>query len=192
MPKTLIVYAHPNPKSFNHAIVETATAALQAAGHEVRMRDLYALNFNPVLSGEDFVALKAGGPRADVKVEQDHVTWADNVVFVYPMWWGERPAILKGYIDRVFSSGFAYSYGPDGAQGLLGPRKAAVIQTVGGPEAWYSQEALQALVKPMTDWTLYFSGFKDVVTKVFFAVPSVGDSVRHSMLDEVKAFVKGI
>lgn len=192
MSKTLIIYAHPNPKSFNHAIVETAEASLKAAGHEVRLRDLYEIGFNPVLKGEDFVALAAGATSPDVKAEQDHITWADSVLFVYPMWWGDRPAILKGYIDRVFTSGFAYKMSQDGAQGLLGPRKAHVIQTVGGPEAWYSTEALQALLKPMTDWTLYFSGFTNVKTKVFFAVPQVSDDARHGMLNEVKEFVKGL
>ena len=192
MSKTLIIYAHPNPQSFNHAIVETVEASLKAAGHDVRLRDLYAMNFNPVLGAADFVAVKSGAPLPDVKAEQDHITWADNVIFVYPMWWGERPAILKGYIDRVFTSGFSHRYVPGGAEGLLAPRKAAVIQTVGGPEAWYTPEALQALVKPMTDWTLHFAAFSNVKTKVFFDVPRVGDDVRHGMLDEVKEFVKGL
>lgn len=189
MANVLIIYAHPNPKSFNHAIVDAAVAALTAKGDQVRTRDLYALNFNPLLTGDDFMAFKSGTPPADIKIEQDHITWADTLMFVYPMWWGDRPAILKGYIDRVFSNGFAFAYGADGIKGLLAPRRALVFQTLGGPAEWYPTESLNALNKPMADWTLGVTGITDHQVKTFFAVPSVTDDVRHQMLEDVKSIV---
>lgn len=190
MANTLIIYAHPNSKSFNHAILETTQAALTAAGDEVRVRDLYAQKFQPVLGAEDFIAMGNGAPQADVQEEQAHIKWADKIIFIYPMWWGDRPAILKGYIDRVFTNGFAYEYNP-APRGLLDPRKALVIQTVGGPDEWYPEGSLDALNKAMVEWSLEWAAIKPVAVKTLFAVPFVTDDARHQMLEEIKAVVKG-
>lgn len=106
----LIVYAHPHEDSFNHAILNTAADALRANGHEVTIRDLYKLNFNPVLTSADTSAMRAGNTPDDIKTEQAHLAKADVISFIYPFWWTGLPAILKGYVDRTFSYGFAYQY----------------------------------------------------------------------------------
>lgn len=190
MANTLIIYAHPNPKSFNHAILETAQNALQAAGDEVRVRDLYALNFQPVLGAADFEAMHNGTLLPDVQEEQQHIIWADKIIFIYPMWWGDRPAILKGYVDRVFTNGFAFKYEPQ-PEGLLAPRRALIVQTVGGPAEWYGETTITALNKAMTEWSLEWAAIKPVTVKTFHAVPFVDDATRQAMLDEVKTVLKG-
>lgn len=121
--KHVIVYAHPNTESFNHAILETVKKELEEKGHEVRVRDLYELNFNPVLGASDFISFSQGNTPADIKEEQEHISWADSITFIYPVWWAGLPAILKGYVDRVFSHGFAYAYGENGIEKLLSGKK---------------------------------------------------------------------
>jgi len=106
--KVLIVYAHPNHQSFNHAIVESFIKGLSAAGHIYKLVDLYAINFNPCLSGDDFIKLMENKIPDDIRIQQEKVSWADGIVLIHPVWWTGPPAILKGWIDRVFSLGFAY------------------------------------------------------------------------------------
>ncbi|MEJ1715164.1 NAD(P)H-dependent oxidoreductase, partial [Escherichia coli] len=79
---------------------------LQKKGHEVEVRDLYEMQFQPTLGRSEMI----GGIGEDVVVEQEYLKWADVITFIYPIWWTGLPAIMKGYIDRVFSYGFAYKY----------------------------------------------------------------------------------
>lgn len=188
--KVLVVYAHPNPKSFNHALLEIVTETLSREGNEVRVKDLYAEGFNPVLSGQDFEAMHAKNLPADIQKEQEAVAWAEGLVFVYPTWWFERPAILKGWIDRVLLPGFAYEFTDKGPKGLLKHSRALVIQTTGGDEAAYERNRAKELIyRPMTDGTLAFCGIPNVVHKVFYQVPTVPDPVRKAMLEEAKKLV---
>lgn len=191
--KTLIIYAHPNPKSFNHAIADVTAEALRAHGHEIRLRDLYAMNFNPVLSAEDFAAAKQGTVLPDVAVEQDHWRWADSVVITHPIWWYSRPAILQGYIDRVLSVDFAYRPLKGGlAEGLLTQKKALVFQTTGTPADIYVSGGVEEVIhKQIVDGVLEFCGIPDTAIKTFYAVSSASDAGRQAMLDEVKELVEG-
>jgi len=104
----LVIAAHPNTKSFNHAVVETYVAALEKRKHRVEWRDLYAANFNPVMSARDSAAIGHGRPSKDIRDEQAAIRRADVVTFISPLWWSGFPAMLKGYLDRVFCAGFAY------------------------------------------------------------------------------------
>ena len=97
--KHLIVYCHPNPESFNHAILTTLSKALREAGHELRVRDLYALGFDPVLTGSELASVQKGEIPDDVRAEQEHVSWAEVITFVFPLWWAGMPAMLKGYLE---------------------------------------------------------------------------------------------
>src|SRR6188768_1179271 len=101
--KNLIIYAHPNPASLNHFFKQTILETLKQSTDEVIVRDLNEINFNPVLSLEDMNGQRMGKVAEDVQKEQDFITWADRIVFIYPIWWTGMPAIMKGYIDRVFS-----------------------------------------------------------------------------------------
>jgi len=115
----LIVYAHPNPKSFNHAIKERVEAKLKKEKKKYSVRDLYAMKWNPVLGGADFEVMQGGKTPEDIKAEQNYIKEADVVIFIHPIWWFGMPAVLKGYVDRVFSYGFAYEVGKEGVKGIL-------------------------------------------------------------------------
>ncbi|HDP90327.1 MAG TPA: flavodoxin family protein [Thioalkalivibrio sp.] len=186
----LIVYAHPNPDSFNHAILERVQAALIDKGYQVRVRDLYAMGFDPVLSGNDLVDINVGKLADDVAVEQDMLRWATGLLFIYPVWWFDRPAILKGWFDRVLTRGFAFDYSEDGAVGLLTQQKAAVIMSTGGTDFELEGQDIEALLAhPVTEGTFKFCGIQATAHKVLMGVPVAGNAGRRQMLDETEAFV---
>ncbi len=183
---TLIIYAHPNPKSFCHAIKEVVVKTVVDNGSVAVVRDLYAQNFDPVLSAADFKALGRGEVQPDVKVEQEAVRNADLIIVVHPLWWTALPAILKGYIDRVFSFGFAYKIGPDGIKGLLGGKNVLLITTHGAPTAFYEGNGMGQALRSTIDNGIFNFCAMSVKEHVFFGeVPTVTDAVRKGYLADV-------
>jgi NAD(P)H dehydrogenase (quinone) len=182
----LIVYAHPNPESFNRAIVETLSKTLRDHGHDVRVRDLYGLAFDPLLSLREI--RKEGEVPALVRTEREHVTWANVLILVYPVWFNGMPAIAKGYIDRVFYEGFGYELGPSGSKALLTGKKAFVIQTLGAPAQVYESAGLfKAMEQVLQGGMFSISGIESLGTKSLCSVYEAGDAGRRAMLEEVKA-----
>ncbi len=101
--RALVVHAHPVPESFNRALNRLVCATLEDAGHDVRNLDLYAENFSPVLSAAERLAYHDEGRNiAPVRAHLEHLAWCTGLVFVYPTWWYSQPAILKGWLERVF------------------------------------------------------------------------------------------
>jgi len=179
----LIIYSHPNPKSFNHAILEILTKALQEKKHEVRVRDLYAMKFDPILKPKDFQLMDKQDVAADVRIEQDHVRWADTLVFIFPVWWNSLPAIARGYIDRVLSVGFAYT---QDAKGLLTGKKVLVIATMNAPSVVCEKTGiLKAMDATIGQSLASFCGMTLTKQKYFNSVASVSDDDRRKMLHEV-------
>jgi NAD(P)H dehydrogenase (quinone) len=191
--KHLIIYSHPNPKSFNYAIKETFANALKEKNHEVRVRDLYEINFDPVLKGSDFVALQKGSVAPDVKTEQDNIKWADVITFVYPIWWTGLPARIKGYIDRVMTFGFAYKIDAKGVTGLLSDKKVYLFNTTGTPEEHYKNIGMLKSMNQTSDMGIFeFCGMKVIGHKYFCGVPSSSDEARKKWLEEVKKIASDI
>lgn len=149
--KHLIIYAHPNPQSLNSHFKQTLIEHLLNTGHEVVVRDLYQLNFNPVLSLEDMQGQRVGEVANDVKQEQEFIFWADHITFIYPIWWTGMPAIMKGYIDRVFSYGFAYRYDQGIQKGLLTGKQTTIINTHGKSKAEYEDIGMDQALSLTSD-----------------------------------------
>ncbi|ERI91872.1 flavodoxin-like protein [Clostridiales bacterium oral taxon 876 str. F0540] len=185
--KHLIVYAHPYSESFNHAILETTVNALKNNGHEVTVRDLYQLNFQPVLKAEDTAAMRDGRVPDDIKTEQEYIEKADAITLIYPIWWTGLPAILKGYIDRVFSYGFAYAVGNEGIIKLLKGKKGFIINTHGTSKEVYDANGMTAGLKVTSDTGIFdFTGIEPVEHLLFGSVPYVDDAARKDMLKTVE------
>lgn len=188
--KCLVVYSHPNPESFNHAVLEVVTETLKSEGHEVVVRDLYAIGFEPALKASDFEDIQSGNLSQDIKEEQGHIAWADVVTVVHPVWWTGLPAMYKGYIDRVFCYGFAYSFDAKGLVPQLKGKKVLIINTQGTPKAAYDASGMFEAMKMTSDTGIYkFCGL-EVIDHIFLpAVPTVNDEVRKSYLAQVKEAV---
>lgn len=149
--KHLIIYAHPNPESLNSFLKQTLAEHLWDTGHEVVIRDLYQLNFSPVLSLEDMQGQRMGKVSDDVQKEQEYISWADHITFIYPIWWTGMPAIMKGFIDRVFSYGFAYRYDQGVQKGLLTGKQTTIINTHGKSKAEYEDIGMDKALSLTSD-----------------------------------------
>ncbi|WP_306368263.1 NAD(P)H-dependent oxidoreductase [Nocardiopsis sp. CC223A] len=185
--KTLIVYAHPEPRSLNGSLKDLAVTTLEAAGHEVRVSDLYAMDWKAAVDAADYgphasrplrvardsgLAFDAGELTADVRAEQEKLLWADMIILQFPLWWYTMPAILKGWVDRVFTYHFAYGvgehsdtrYGERFGEGTLAGRRALVSVTVGGPESHYAARGINGpiddLLFPIHHGILYYPGIE--------------------------------
>jgi len=189
--KSLIVFAHPNPQSFNYALVTAAEESLRARGDEVRVRDLYKEGFNPILDSQQLAEVQQGRVPSDVAREQEQVCWADNLIFIYPLWWFDRPAVLKGWFDRVFTNGFAFAYEDGRLQGRLGSKRVMLVITAGGNQTDFGLDADQ-LCTGGTRATLSFCGVDQVLQKVFYSVPAVDDAARQAMLAELESLAKSL
>lgn len=183
----LIIYAHPNPRSFNAALLETVDMTLRQRGHATRTHDLYQMQFRAVLDGEDLLRNWRGDLPTDTRREQDALRWAGGLVFIYPIWWFGPPAILKGWIDRVFTRKFAFDFGPNGMAGLLTHEKALILNTLGGDEATYQREGWDALlIRPMAEGVLRACGVRQVLHQSFYEVPSIAPTARQTMLEQAR------
>ncbi|MEM7305050.1 MAG: NAD(P)H-dependent oxidoreductase [Planctomycetota bacterium] len=182
----MIVYAHPKPSSFNHAILDLAVDTLTGAGDSVVVSDLYGESFSPTLAATELDP-RAEAP-ADVLREQQRLAQADSLLFLYPIWWFDRPAVLKGWCDRVLRPGFAYAQdAATGAPvGLLAGKKASIVVTFGAAEG---QCKLDHVVFSMAGGTLGFCGIHDVGTLPLYSVPTASREIRTGMLEEVRRFL---
>jgi len=191
--KHLVVYAHPNPESLNHAILETMVNTLKNNGHEVVVRDLYALNFQPVLKPEDTAAMRAGQTPQEIKTEQEYISEADAITFIYPIWWTGLPAILKGYVDRVFSYGFAYGTGEEGIIKMLTDKKGFIINTHGTPNEIYDKIGMTDGLKITSDTGIFdFVGIESVGHLFFGSIGYLDDEAYKGMLKKVEEKINSL
>ncbi len=153
--KNLVIYAHPNPASLNHFFKQTIVENLEESGQEVILRDLNEINFNPVLSLDDMSGQRMGQVAEDVKREQEFITWADQIIFVYPIWWTGMPAIMKGFIDRVFSYGFAYRYDQGIQKGLLTGKQTIIVNSHGKSNAEYEATGMDKALALTSDTGIF-------------------------------------
>ncbi|HHN47412.1 MAG TPA: flavodoxin family protein [Bacteroidales bacterium] len=189
--KHLVIYSHPNPRSFCHAILETVVDTLGRKSNELVVRDLYALEFDPVLKADDLVALRSGKTPADIKVEQDYIAWAEMMTIIHPVWWTGLPAMIKGYIDRVFSHGFAYRRNENGLLKLLTGKKVIVFNTQGAVEEVYKRSGMFLAMSKTSDAGIYEFCGMTVVNHLFFsAVPLVDEFIRKDYLEKVRDVMK--
>lgn len=189
--KYLIIYTHPNPKSFNHAILETIAGELRKKKKEFKVRDLYKIGFNPALSTKDLLAIQNGAVPKDIKKEQNYIGSADALIFIFPIWWSAMPAMLKGYIDRVFSLKFAYDITEDEVVGLLQGKKVFIVSTTGASKEDYEKMGAFKMMKMSMDMAIFqFSGMEVLEHKYLSSVPYVSQQDRKKMLKELRLLVK--
>ena len=183
----LVVYAHPNPASFNHALTESSVEVAKSLGHTVKVLDLYKEGFSPVLTGQDLGRIAEGNTPDDIRAQQELVSWADLILFSYPIWWTGMPAILKGWIDRTLTYGYAYVAENGQIKGLLGDKRVIVVNTTGTPTSYYDQSGMSDAMRKTSDEGIFqFCGMK-VLDHIFYgAVPSVEDEVRNGYLEDFR------
>jgi NAD(P)H dehydrogenase (quinone) len=205
--RVFIVHAHPEEKSFNGAMMRAAREALAGAGHEVTVSDLYRMGFDPVSGRGNFVtvhdpdyfrqqaeeahATLHDGFAPAIKAEQEKVFWCDVLIFQFPLWWFGLPAILKGWVDRVFAAGGrTYGGGKWYDRGVFAGKRAMCSLTVGGPPPIYSEQGLNgpiaAILYPINHGMLYFTGFSVIAPFLVHGPARLGAEERAAELDRYR------
>lgn len=139
--RVLVVHCHPVPESFGAALRDAVLATLAAGGHETRLVDLYAIGFDPVMGAEERRRYHDAGVNEEpVREHLDHLRWCEALVFIYPTWWYGPPAMLKGWIDRVWVPHATFAM-PEPGKPIRGClpniRLIAAVSTLGSPWWWW-------------------------------------------------------
>lgn len=149
--KHAIILAHPKTDSVGAYLAARYAEAARGCGHEAEIRDLYRLGFDPCLHAEELPWAENFAPRADVLAERAVLADTRVIAFVYPFWFNAPPAMLKGYVDRVFGMGFGYGAAPGGTAPLLGDRVLISVSTSGAPDHWVARTSALADLKHAFD-----------------------------------------
>ena len=199
----LLVHAHPEPQSFISAMRSTAVDALTEAGHTVVVSDLYAENFGAAAGPDDFTD-RLDADRLNMGAEQEHAAGnksfapeiqgeidrlfaADLLILQFPLWWYSVPAIMKGWIDRVFAYGVTYDFGRTWDRGVMRGKRAMLAFTTGAPATTFDPDGrngdLERVLWPLHSGVLALCGYEVLQPFVGWAPAWVGDEGRQSILD---------
>lgn len=185
----LIILGHPNIKSFNHAISATCRKQLEVNGHTVFFHDLYAEKFNPIQHSEKINS----ATNSIIDLHCSHIKICDAIIVIHPNWWGQPPAIIKGWMDSVLLPGVAYDFainniGDETTIGLLKAKVGLVINTSNTPNN-YENDVLESIWK-MNVFNI--CGIKKVKRINFGMVNKSDDAQRVNWLLEVKQLVNSL
>ncbi len=212
--RVLYVFAHPERRSLNGALRDVALQELVSQGHEVRMSDLYGSHWKSEVDRADFPALAPGErliPVAaskyafesntltdDVKGEIEKLLWADVLILQFPLWWFSMPAILKGWVERVFAYGFAYGVGEHSdrrwgdryGEGTLAGKRAMLIVTAGGWAEHYGPRGvngpMEDLLFPINHGILYYPGYDVLPPFVVYRVDRLDEAAFEPLAESLR------
>ena len=199
--KVLCILAHPEPQSFTASLARRGMASLEAAGHSADLVDLYAAGFDPVSDRRNFIraanpdrfdqqfeersASESGGFATDVREQMDRLAACDLLVLQFPIWWLGMPAIMKGWIDRVFAIGVAYGGGRWFDRGMMRGKRAMLAVTIGGIEQAYSADGIYGpaadVLRPINHGILAFCGFEVLEPFLAYAPARATEGAREEM-----------
>ncbi len=216
----LLVYAHPEPTSLNGTLKDFTVQRLQAAGHTVQVSDLYAMRWKAPIDGDDHPgrdpqrpfhasldsreAYANGRQSEDIAAEQDKLRWADTVILQFPLWWFSMPAILKGWVDRVYAYGFAYGVGEHSdrhwgdryGEGAMAGKRAMLVVTTGGWESHYAARGINGpiddLLFPIQHGILFYPGFDVLPPHVIYRSSKVGEQNVADVLEGLGRRLDGL
>ncbi|KZY57221.1 hypothetical protein A3736_00435 [Erythrobacter sp. HI0063] len=210
--RIFIVYANPEPNSLGAAMRDRSVEVLRAEGHEVVVSDLYAMQFDPVARGDDFQerrfpdrlqydreqkhAVREGAFAPDIRQEIDRLFWCDHLILQFPLWWWSVPAILKGWIDRVFVNGLVYGAGLRLEHGGLKPRSAMLAFTTGcypemaGPGGLLGN--MEASLWHLHSGTFHYAGLSVLPPFIGWRVRYSDGDPREATLDAYAAHLRAM
>lgn len=208
----LVVYWHPEPQSFNHAMFDRAVTTLTEAGHQVETSDLHAMRFDPVSGRANFLAAKdpdyfkqqveemhaaeTDGFAPVITTELAKLERCDLMIWQFPLWWFGLPAMMKGWVDRVFAMGRAYGGGRIYETGFFQGKRAMVSMTTGGPRESYLEDGfngdLDAILRPIHRGMFQFTGFTVLAPHIVWGPARLTDEQRRQELDAYAARLRGI
>jgi len=185
--KHLVVVAHPVESSFTMALTRAYSTELEKLGHTQRTYDLYRAGFDPVLRAQE--PMPAGPISAEVGQAQDNIRAADALTVIYPLWWLSMPAMMKGYIDRVFARGFAYEARNGIVHGLLSGKKAVLITISGAPLPLLVHSGGWNAIQVLQDTHIFRSAGFELLQHLHFdeVVPQLSNAVAEQHMARVRS-----
>lgn len=186
----LIVVAHPAEQSFTMALTRAYAAELESLGHSQRICDLYRMGFNPILAETELMPAGPDNPAsADLLQAQEDIRAADAVTVIYPMWWLSMPAMMKGYIDRVFAHGFAYDFQDGALRGLLSGKKSVLITISASPLPFLVESGGWEAVQALQDTQIFGSVGFELLEHLHFGevLPQLPAATAEQHLARVRA-----
>lgn len=198
-----IINAHAEPQSFNGAMFRTAQETMVAAGHSVEVSDLYAMKFDPVSDRRNFTTVKdagyfkqqieemhateVGGFAPDIEAELRKVESCDLMIWQFPLWWFGLPAILKGWVDRVFAMGRTYGGDRLYENGVFKGKRALLSVTTGGPREAYRPRGfngdIEAILRPIHRGMLRFTGWEVMAPQIVYGPVRLSPDERLNQLN---------
>ena len=190
-----VILAHPDKKSFNHAIAQTVVEEFASSGNEVFLHDLYEEKFDPILPAAEIP--KDAPLPSDIQAHCDEISTAAGIVIIHPNWWGQPPAILKGWIDRVIRPGVAYEFiekdsGEGIPKGLLNAQFALVINTSNTPTERENNNFGDPLETLWKKCVFELCGVTNFYRKIFNIIVISSEKDRKNWLAESRELVKRI
>ena len=209
----LLVLAHPEAASLNGSLHRFMLEHLTAIGHSVQVSDLYAMRWKPALDADDFPArdtaarfdpvldslhaFETGTQTVDIAGEQKKLLWADAVILQFPLWWYSMPAILKGWVERIYAYGFAYGLGEHSdthwgdrfGEGVMAGKRAMLVVTTGGWASHYAPRGINGtmddLLFPIQHGILYYPGFDVMPPYVVHRTNKIDDAAYARITGEL-------
>ncbi|NTU44586.1 MAG: NAD(P)H-dependent oxidoreductase [Chlorobiaceae bacterium] len=187
--RILVILGHPAKKSFCSALADSYVNGARAAGNEVQLLNPGTLTFDPILHN-GYNSIQPLEP--DLVAAQEAIIWAEHLVFVYPVWWGAMPALLKGFIDRIFLPGFAFKFRDGSAMWdqLLSNRSAHLLVTMDTPIWYYHLVYRMPGHNQMKRTILEFCGIKPVKISGFGPIKNATLQKREKWLAKAHAYGK--
>ena len=189
--QNLIILAHPTQGSFCHQILDKTVEIAKEMEIETRIRDLYEMKFNPVMNHRDVEVVEGNEQPEEIIAEQEIINQADFITLIYPIWWGSMPAILKGYIDRVFTFGFAFEAGDQGPVGMLTDKRVLVLNTHGAPKEVYERQGMYEAMNTVSNVAIFeFTGMEVFMNKYYSSINKVDNPTKEIFLEDVESTVR--
>lgn len=191
MKRIAIINGHPNKDSFNFGIVKAYREGAKQSGAEVKEITIAALNFDPVLH---FGYQKRMELEPDLLKAWEIIQWADHLVWVHPVWWGGMPALMKGFIDRLFLPGLAYKYRENSVwwDKLLTGKTAHIITTLDQPGWYYRLFYGRPSINQLKRSTLEFCGIRPVKVSYIGIIRNSTEIQRDKWLEKVQKLGRGL
>jgi len=200
--KIFVVYWHPEPQSFNGAMFRTACETFAGTGHEVKTSNLHEMHLDPVSSRKNFKTVKDPNYlkqqieemyatemhsfSAEIESEMEKLEWCDLMIWQFPLWWFGLPAVLKGWVDRVFAMGRIYNFEHIYGTGVFRGKRALLSLTTGGPEEAYREGGfngdITAILRPIQRGMLQFVGFDVLAPQIVYAPVRMTEEERKQHL----------
>jgi len=192
--KHVLIAAHPRTDSFTLQMAQAYADAVRAAGGETLLRDLYRLGFDPLLHEEETPDHAGFEPLEDVRAERGLLADAQVYALFHPLWLNGMPAVLKGYLERVFGMGFAFGPGGfEGMQPLLSGKRLLIVSSSGAPQHWVEESGAWAAIRSLDQHFAALCGLTDLGRKNFGAIhPGIRPDVVERCAAEVAELARGI